>query len=184
MRVFCKNIRIKIGHYLNGLNQKKDTSSGNKKPSDVKSMLIISDISMSNTQQGIKQLKKGIKEICPNVEFTAIHFNSVINRIDGETLISDTNREYISEEDFSFFFKIKNTTIQDYLDRNYDIIVLLIIEPQLYINFLLEYSRGSLIVGKNGVSEKLNFIINTQTTDVKTLAETIINTYKMIFANK
>ena len=182
MGLFCEKLRTKIGHYLNGLKKVEKTTLESVKPSEVKSLLILSDISMPNTLQGINLLKKAFKEMCPKINFTAINFNSKqLER--SETLISDTNKEYISEEDFSFFFKINNETVKEYLSREYDIIVLLTTQKQLYIDFLFKYTRGVLLIGKKNISEQLNFIVDSEIDDVNKLAETISKTYNMMFLN-
>ena len=180
MGLFCENIRIKIGHYLNGLNKIKETTIENRTPSEVKSILILSDVAIPNSQQGISVLKKGLKEMCPKTDFTIIQFNSKKNG-EGETMISDTNKEFVSEEDFSFFFKIKNQTVKNYLANQYDIVVLLTTTKQLYVDFMMKYTRGNLLIGKRDLSDKLNFIVDSEIDNIKLLAETINMTYKMMF---
>lgn len=182
MGLFCENIRIKIGHYLNGLSKIKNKQIENKKPSEVTRVLILSDMSMLNNQQGISTLKKTFKDICPKISFTEIHFNSKVTP-ESETLISDKNREYFSEEDFSFFFKIRNQTVMEYLQNDYDIVFLLTAENHVYIDFLFQYAKGSLFMGRSGLSERLNFIVDIKTNDIKALSDAICKNYKMIFAN-
>lgn len=183
MSLIFKNIRIRIGHYLNKQKEVRNTLKS-VRPAECRRIIILSDQSDNSAQKAVGSLKSQLKVVCPKATMVQISYCTKQSRSDN-TRISDHNIEFITEDDFSFFFKIKNEAVKRYISEDYDVVVLFTSHKHIYLDFILKYVKSPLKIGhKNADDGTLNFVIDTETDNVTELTNAIIGCYTMMFSGK
>ncbi|MBP5364879.1 MAG: hypothetical protein J6Y82_03010 [Bacteroidales bacterium] len=181
MSLLFENIRIRIGHYLNKQKEVRTTLQ-TARPADCRRIIILSDQSDNAVQKAVTSLKSQLKVVCPRASVVQISYCSKQARIDN-TRISDHNIEYINNDDFTFFFRMKNEAVKKYISEDYDFVVLFTNHKHIYLDFVLKYIKSPLKIGhKNADGGSLNFVIDTESDDVAELSNAIIGCYSMMFS--
>ncbi len=179
--MFLYKIRRCIGNMLNELSKVSATTLPNRKLAAVEKTLVFAGIDSNDTLMSFNWLRKELQRLCPSTKVKAILFIDSEKRaeIDG---ISDYEKEFLTDEDFSFFFKIKNDAACKLLADQYDIAVNMCCEEHVYIDYLYQFARANIRVGlQNGVNKNLNFIINSSSLSTDQLCRHITQNLQMFF---
>lgn len=148
----------------------------------MRDILIIADVSRTEQIAAQTELKKNISKISPMAKVVSVNYHD--KTTNPTTLISDKNVEYFTAEDFTFFFKMRNEKLLEYLARDYDMALFLCNEPQIHINFIAPYVRSQIKIGRRSIGEKyLNIMLDTQSSTTAELGRTMVDNIKMLLSN-
>lgn len=177
------NIRMRIGDWLNGLpTERRSHRFAGPLPSKGK-ILILAEIDSEEDRNLVLAAKKRFRNMCPQAEVNIVcHYCP--KDIAGCALISDKGEEYFTDNDLSFFFKIKSQSLKECLTSRHDILIVLAEDKARTLNYVAKYANADLRVGRVGTildkSEVLNFTIDSHT-DAKEMAPLIAANLTMIF---
>ncbi len=179
--MILRRIRQKIGDILNGHSKKRSPRSHWNKLEAVKSVVIFSDLDSPRSTDVFNSFRKEIKQLCPKAEVTALLFveESAKDVVSG---ISQGDRIYTNEKEFSVFFKFKNEDVINSLSKEYDLAINITNRQHIYLDYLFRYVLSSVKVGGQGAdSENFNLIINSQKQTSEDFCKDISQSLKMIF---
>lgn len=148
----------------------------------MRSILIVSDVSRAEQIAAQNELRKNISKISPSAKVVSVNYHD--KTTNPTTLISDKNVEYFTAEDFTFFFRIRNEKLKEYLASEYDMALILCNEQQTHINFIAPYIRSQIKIGQRNIGEKyLNIMLDTQSQSTAELGKTMVENIKMLLTN-
>ncbi len=178
--MFLQKLRTLIGHNINGRKRVKPCLLPNKKLVEISKILVVADMTENDSTAAINNLKQKAKQLCPKADITFICF--YLPNAHKETLISYNGCEYITPKDFSFFFKIRNENLRNYISREYDMAMFLASTNNPYLEFVNAYIRARLKVGRRSNDNgQFNFMIDSATNNMLQLTNDIIGNLKMVF---
>ncbi|MCR5696067.1 MAG: hypothetical protein K6G73_03710 [Marinilabiliaceae bacterium] len=180
--MFLQKLRTLIGHNINNKKRVRPCTLPNRKLTDISKILIIADVAEKETTAAINNLKQKMKSICPKAELSFVCFYEP--NATKETLISYNGCEYITKKDFSFFFKIRNENLRNYITREYDMAIFLTSTHNPYLEFIGAYIRARLKVGKRSNDDgQFNFMIDSKSDSILQLSNDIVSNLKMVFGD-
>ena len=178
--MILQKIRTAIGHSLNGRKRLRPCSLQHKKLNEITKILVVANALESETNEAINNLKQLTKELCPKSETTFICYSEPGSH--KQTLISYNGMEYFGKKDFSFFFKINNENLRNYLAPEYDLAFFIASTKNTYIKFISNYIRARIKVGRRDEDTgDFNFMIDTKTKSKLQLTNEMIKNLEMIF---
>ncbi len=91
--------------------------------------------------------------------------------------------EYFTDDDFSFFYKIKSDSLKNYLSADYDMAIMIAKGQKPYLPYTFRYVRAALRIGNKATNDdKMNFIIDAVTRTPDDLNKEILKYLKMFFS--
>lgn len=179
--MFLQTLRQSIGYFTNSLRRGRTCPKTWTSLTDVEQLLIFADIDTQDTFGAYNKMRKQLKELCPRAQFTSILFVEK-DTLTNFTGISDYEKEFISADSFSFFFKIEDADIASKFNVDYDLTINLCDAYHPYLDFLFPCVGAGLKVGRSGVRDAhLNFMISHGGTTAD-LCHDIVEHLKMFFA--
>ncbi|WP_430810069.1 MULTISPECIES: DUF6913 domain-containing protein [unclassified Carboxylicivirga] len=112
---------------------------------------ILFDATDAKNQQEVKNLIRELKEKGINTQ--ALGFINKSKRDDD--YIGDSTFTYTCRSDFSFFYAIKKEAIEDFVQKPFHLLIVLVQEQPFAIDYLGQLSRAEFKVGKAGLDNDL-----------------------------
>lgn len=178
------HIRQQIGDKLNKLSSVSPSKKQWKDLASVQNIVIVSDITPPETEKAIVNLRSELKKICPNSKVMMISYYDKKIRTDVNNFVSNQGIvEYFTDDDFSFFYKIKSDSLKNYLSADYDMAIMIAKGQKPYLPYTFRYVRAALRIGNKATNDdKMNFIIDAVTRTPDDLNKEILKYLKMFFS--
>ncbi len=177
------NFRRWVGNHLNHLSKVTPCSLSLQKLGDMKRVLIISETNTPEQDAALDKLRHETSSLIPNARISAV----CLYRKDKKTpaRISAGNMLYLSQDNFSFFYKFNSEEFQGVLSEQYDVILVSALSDNRYISYILPYLRAVIKVGlKNAYQDLVNIMIDSNTKSLETYNKEALANIKMIFGQK
>lgn len=148
---------------------------------DIRSALIVADISNDGNDAAVRTLKNDLKRICPNARVDIFCYYDVHSRQDTSKLISDQSTEYLSSNGLNFFFLPKDRNVVDNLAKIRDISFALIDDADSPLILLNKAINSSLRIGPRGLDdENFDIMVEVPNGDMFTLVKQIAHYIEII----
>jgi len=72
-----------------------------------------------------------------------------------DNYIGDNTYSFVCKGDFGFFYSFKKETIQEFINKPFNLLIVLVKEQPFIIDFLGKYSKAEFKVGKAGLDNEL-----------------------------
>lgn len=166
------DIRRRIGHWLNGRKAYVPKEAFAGPLENKKRTLILVRLGKPGSEEALALAKRGIMSICPKCELLMLceHTDNsakagLTNSNSGDsefktTYISDKGKEYFTERDLSFFFKIKSERLVKLLEETYDVALFIGSDSTPITEFVAQYVKASLRVGVAGLWADNSGVLN------------------------
>ncbi|MCF0191296.1 MAG: hypothetical protein HUJ96_08545 [Marinilabiliaceae bacterium] len=180
MANWISNFRRWVGNSLNHLGHTGKCSLSLSPLKEMKSILILSTAEDSMHIDAMNVMRTKLMKLCPSAKVTALLYYT--KQKNEEAHISAGDIQYYTNEEFSFFFKIKSDVIIDCFSNEYDVIIVSETTYNKYIDFILPYLRSVLKIGsQSAYCDKLNIMINSNASDISQFNTDTLNTFEMLF---
>lgn len=146
------------------------------KINDAKSIGVVSDSSKADSRKAALILSNLCKK--NNITYELLSYSEKEN--EDVTLISDNNNNYIYHKDFTFFRKPQNQVINNFIDKEFDILINLYQQEHCFeVGYIVKLSKAKFKVGSSKLDKSLHdMIIELKDKDAVFLVEQIINYLK------
>ncbi len=86
---------------------------------------------------------------------------------DQKEIADDKDAAYYNKKSFSFNGSVKSTSLQEFIDKDYDVLISFYAEDKLELNYVAVASKAKLKVGFAEVDNRINdLIIGSATSDI------------------
>ena len=138
---------------------------------NVKTAGVILEADYKENLKLLKELRKHLPEDATIIATAYIHDNKKNNSYIGDKFFN-----YVKDEDFDFFMRPKSGSINDFIQKKFDILFVFAYNYYFAIELMTGLSKAGFKVGQSGVYEKnLDFYIDTKTKDLDVLINQIVN---------
>ncbi len=155
--------RQKIGDWLNERKNISFPTSFAQTLDMVRSIIVLAQVDTPQREKSNNTLKSELKKICPAAKQQWLCFRQRHSSNEDSYISADSLR-YVSDNDFSFWFKFTNQDLVNTLSSQYDMMIVFADTPDVLINFTVRYVMSGLRIGKSNGSQPacdtLNFIVN------------------------
>ncbi|WP_430817724.1 DUF6913 domain-containing protein [Carboxylicivirga sp. RSCT41] len=182
MSNFISKIRERIALYKLDKQLKKEPR--NKRLHNLKTAStagIIYDATEEANHQIVKELIKELNE--ENITSEALGFIDKKKRDDN--YIGDNTYSFACRGDFSFFYAIKQESIQTFIDKPFNLLFVLVNEQPFAVDYLGQLSKAEFKAGKAGLDNDLyDFMIELKADKgISELKKQIIHYLKLLNNN-
>lgn len=181
---FIDKIRQSIGNKLNDFKLVKPSQ---RKWTDLKSVndiVLVSDVTSEDMEEATVNLRSELKQLCPNAKVLMLSYYDKKIRTDANNFVSNEGiSEFITDDDFNYFYKMNSDSLKMYIKRDYDMAILLSKGEKKYISYVFQYIRAALRIGNKKTNDgKMNFVIDADNRmSAQEINREIIKYLKMFF---
>ncbi|WP_439184593.1 DUF6913 domain-containing protein [Carboxylicivirga taeanensis] len=152
MSNFIDTIREKAALYK--LEKQLKKSPRNKKVHNLKTAQTAGILYDATQESNFLIVKELIRELKDNdIKPEALGFINKAKRDDN--YIGDSTYSFACRKDFSFFYNIKKEAIQAFVDKPFNLLIVLVTEQPFAIDYLGQLSKAEFKVGKAGLDNEL-----------------------------
>ena len=157
---FAIGLRQWVGDKLNDYALVKQPSEFSTPLDLIRSIVVITPVGTQERQDAIQAFKDEMKGLCPAAK---IQWICLLPKRGGQdSFISNNGLEFVSEDDFSFWFKIVNGGLKSLLSNDYEMSIVLTEPGDVLADYLTRYVKASLRVGSDNVEERVGEYLNFQ----------------------